>query len=164
MGERWQRAGQGCHNPRLDLDNVACDPKVEDPDSAAFCAPENVNIDYPPAGAWFRIAVHYYSNRDLDYDVHPRVKVYCDGALAGELGPRGYFDPEAPVALTADEGARFLGNAFWIVADVALTRSDCGASSCAVRPIYRNAAAKTPLLTDDVSAELSVGPAYPPPP
>src|SRR5678815_3955563 len=74
VGDLWKSLGMGCHNPRLDLDNINCDAAVTDPNDDQFCAPENINIDYPPVDQWLRIGVHYYSNHELTYDVHPTIK------------------------------------------------------------------------------------------
>jgi hypothetical protein len=164
-GQQWQDLGAGCHNPRLDLDNIYCDPTVLDVESELFCAPENVNIDYPPKNQWTRIGVHYYSSHALSYDVHPRIKVFCDGALAAELGPAGYYDPEAPITFMPSDGSGSgAGNLFWLVADVVFLDSECGTKSCVVQPLYSNPAAKTPLFITDNIAESNggFGPDYPP--
>ena len=167
VGQEWQNMGLGCHNPRLDLDNITCDPTVSDSDAFDFCAPENVNIDFPPKHDWVRIGVHYYSNHGLTYGIHPRVKIYCDGQLTAELGPHGYYDPEDVVYFDpvggddADPSKRL----FWAVADVAFLEKDqCTTASCVVTPLYGDDATKTPLFTYTSTAEASVGPPYPPPP
>jgi hypothetical protein len=164
VGEQWQFLGQGCHNPRLDLDNITCDPTVTDPNDLDFCAPENVNIDFPPKKAWTRVSAHYYSSHGLDYDVHPTVKIFCDGALAAELGPGGYYDPASPVTFAPYDGAGNSDeNRFWMVADVAFKDSKCS-SGCVVKPLYSDPAAKTPFLTFASAAEAKFGPPMPPPP
>jgi hypothetical protein len=160
-GQAWQDNGMGCHNPRLDIDNITCDPAVVDSTSYEFCAPENINVDFPPIGEWFRIGVHYYSNHGLGYTVHPRVKIYCDGALAADLGSVGYYTPEAPVAFPASAGD-FGGNRlFWMVADVAFEDDECGAKTCKVQPLYFDGM-KSPYFVTTTSAESSFGPPYPP--
>jgi hypothetical protein len=167
VGQEWKDLGLGCHSPRLDLDNISCDPTVTDVDADDFCAPENINIDFPPKQKWMRIGVHYYSNHGLSYAVHPRIKVYCDGQLAADLGEHGYFDPEAPVYFDPAFGSDDLsGNRiFWAVADVAfLEKDECSTVPCVVTPLYGDDALKTPLLTYTSNAESSVGPAYPPEP
>lgn len=165
VGDEWQDEGQGCHNPRLDLDNITCDPAVVDPNNGEFCAPENINVDFPPKNEWTRIAVHYYGNHGKPYDVHPVVKVFCNGALAAELGPTGYYDPEAPIAFAPYEGEGFgEDNRFWLVAEVAFKESKCGSVGCVVKPIYSDPTTRTPFLTYGNIAESNVGPAYPPPP
>jgi len=163
VGQKWQNLGKGCHNPRLDLDNVTCDATVTDPNSTSFCAPENVNIDFPPQNQWTRVGVHYYSSHSKTYDVHPTVKIFCNGALAAELGPQGYYSPEAPVTFEPSDGTG-TANRFWMVADVAFTSNQCGSSFCVVNPIYANPAGKTPFFTLDDVAETTFAPAYPPPP
>lgn len=160
-GKAWRDLDQGCHNPRLDIDNIVCSPEVTDPNSADFCAPENINIDFPPIGEWIRIGVHYYSAHGLRYDVHPRVKIYCHGALGADLGPFGFYDPEAPVTFTPEDAT----TRYWLVADVAFVDGgECGEDTCVVRPLYADEATRTPLLTTRSSVESSFGPAYPPPP
>ena len=155
----WEMLGKGCHNPRLDLDNVYCDHTVTDPNEGSFCAPENANIDFPPLGVWTRIGVHYYSNHGLSYDVHPTVKVFCDGALSAELGPIGFYDPETPVTFAAADG----GLRFWLVADVIFLKDECF-KGCIVQPLYSDKATKTPFLTISDVAESTFGPPYPPVP
>ena len=155
-GAEWQSMGMGCHNPRLDIDNISCDPAVTDPQSFSFCNPENINIDYPPKDQWTRVGVHYYSGF-VNYNVNPVVKIFCDGQLAAELGPAGFYDPAAPVQfLPANSSTRF-----WLVADVLFPSDEC-ATGCIVEPLYIDPAAKTPILTEVSIVQQSVGPAYPP--
>ncbi|WP_437995981.1 hypothetical protein WMF26_32955 [Sorangium sp. So ce185] len=157
VGEEWRDYERGCHNPRLDLDNRECDPTVSDPDDPDFCAPENINIDYPPKGQWMRIGVHYYGGR-VTKDIHPRIKIFCNSTLGADLGPTGFFSPERPVTFTPDDS----GSRFWLVADVLFPEPDeCGQANCIVQPIYRNEDTKTPLLTTEAYVESSFGPAYP---
>jgi hypothetical protein len=164
-GQKWALFGQGCHNPRLDSDNITCDDSVTDPTDPNFCLPDNVNIDYPPTGQWMRIGVHYFSNHGLTYDVHPQVKVFCNGPLAAYLGPHGYGVPEAPATFAAGDGAgRGVGNKFWVVADVAFVSDGCGGTYCEVRPAYADATQRTPYFTVDTTAVSTFAPPYPPPP
>jgi hypothetical protein len=160
VGSSWQNSAMGCHNPRLDADNITCDATVTDPANYSFCLPENTNIDYPPQDQWFRIGVHYYSNHGLTYDVHPTVRIFCNGALSGLLGPDGYYVPEAPVTFEAADGAAIGGNRFWVVADVVFPSNAAGA--CVVQPIHADAATKTPFFILDTAATASFDPAYPP--
>ncbi|MFO0547822.1 MAG: hypothetical protein U0271_05515 [Polyangiaceae bacterium] len=146
----------GCHNPRLDIDNISCTPSVADPNSYSFCAPENINVDYPPKNQWTRIAVHYYEGTsNYSGQVYPNVKIYCDGALAAELGTQGYHTPESPFVWTgpADE------NKVWLVADV-LFREDQCVKECIVQPL-RVAPNNDPVVVTRADAETSNGPAYP---
>src|SRR5262249_8421850 len=104
VGLEWQLIGMGCHNPRLDLDNINCDFNINDPNNPMFCAPENINIDFPPDKTWTRIGVHYYSSHMLGYDVHPDVKIFCNGALTGQLGSTGYYNGQMSVTFSPFDG------------------------------------------------------------
>jgi hypothetical protein len=158
-GAQWRANGRGCHNPRLDIDNITCSPGATDPDDAEFCAPENINIDYPPLSQWMRIGVHYYSSHSLGYSVHPRIKIFCNGALGADLGPNGFYDPEAPVTFAPSDSS----TRYWLVADVAFVDGgECGQDGCVVVPLYQDAATKTPLLTTQSFVTSSFGPPYPP--
>jgi hypothetical protein len=163
-GQVWQSLGMGCHDPRLDADDITCDDSVTDPSNPDFCAAENANIDYPPTKQWIRVAVDYYSNHGLSYDVHPEVKIFCDGGLAGDLGPHGYYAPEAPVTFEPSDGASVggSGNRFWIVADVMFESAPCGRTTCTVTPTYADPTALSPLLTLDTAATQTFAPPYPP--
>lgn len=154
-GSDWQFVGMGCHNPRLDVDNITCDPNVTDPADYNFCTPENINIDFPPNDQWTRIGVHYYSAHGLTYDVHPTVKIYCHGRLAAELGSTGY---NAPVTFQPADGS----TRFWLVADVLFRADECSDQACYVEPIYHDPNTQTPLLTDVSIVQQSYGPSYPP--
>ncbi|MFO0756129.1 MAG: hypothetical protein U0359_06540 [Byssovorax sp.] len=160
VGDEWQTVGLGCHNPRLDLDNITCDSSVSDPNDSQFCAPENINVDFPPNDQWIRIGVHYYSSHGLNYDVHPTVKIFCNGALAGELGSAGYYMPETPVTFAPFDGSG-LSNRFWVVADVAFKHDQC-TDTCIVKPVYSSPGDKTPFFTNADSAVNTFAPAYPP--
>ena len=155
VGQQWQAIGMGCHNPRLDVDNIVCDPNETDPQAFDFCASENINIDYPPPDEWTRIAAVYYSAQSQSYDVHPRVRVYCDGILAADLGPEGY---DAPVTWTPSNG----GDAHWSVADVRYTTDTCGNVGCEVVPLYEDAVLRTPVMRSALVAAVDFGPPYPP--
>ena len=167
-GSDWQNLGLGCHNPRLDIDNTSCDTSSTDPDDTSFCAPENINVDFPPKNQWFRVGVHYYSGYSVAYDLHPTVNIYCEGALAAQLGPAGtfYAPPAPPTAVTfapSDGQGGVSGNRFWMVADVVFSPEEgCSPASCIVQPLYADEVAKTPLLTSSTVAETTFGPDYPP--
>ncbi len=113
-GQAWISNGMGCHNPRLDIDDITCDPSITDSTNSLFCVPENINIDFPPPNVWIRIGVNYYANHASTTPIHPDVKISCDGALAGELGSHGFYMPEAPDVISA--GATTEN--FWPVGDV----------------------------------------------
>jgi hypothetical protein len=155
-GAQWQALGQGCHNPRLDLDNIECTPSVVDVNDTTFCAPENINIDYPPYGEWIRIGAFYYLNwGNSNPTVHPTVKIYCNGNLAGDFGA-GY--PAGPVTFVAGDS----GTKYWLVADVKFIDDPCDPSACTVVPLYGDGNGQTPFLSDDTTLSGSVGPPYPP--
>jgi len=158
-GADWAALNKGCHNPRLDLDNISCDPAISDPQSDNFCAPENINVDFPPTDQWFRVAVHYYPGTStFTGQTFPNVKIFCDGDLGGELGTVGYNNPESPVVWSgaADQ------DKVWLVADVLFRQDQCS-KECIVVPIYDPASpgAKKPLFITDAQASSTLGPAYP---
>jgi hypothetical protein len=90
---------QGCTNPRLDRDNITCDPAIDDPNSAAadafgnggFCGPENVNLDNPSAGDAFVVGVNHFENHQGSVSARAHVNVYCGGARVVSTG----YDPAA---------------------------------------------------------------------
>ncbi|WP_437950155.1 hypothetical protein WME98_04565 [Sorangium sp. So ce296] len=159
VGDAWRSYGQGCHNPRLDLDNIACLHRITDPDNPNFCAPENINVDFPPKDGWMRVAVHYFGGT-ASFDVHPRIKIFCNGELGADLGPTGFYDPEEPVAFTPEDS----GDRFWLVADVMFPEPDpgqCSNPTCVVRPIYQDETMKTPFLSEARTVVRQFGPPYP---
>ncbi|APR88635.1 Hypothetical protein A7982_13984 [Minicystis rosea] len=167
-GQEWQDIGMGCHSPRLDMDNITCNPSVTDSTDSDFCAPENINIDFPPKSKWMRVGVHYFGNHGVSYNVHPRVRIYCDGQLAAELGPSGYYTSASAVTFDpshGDEGDEGDKRIFWAVADVAfLEKGECSTQTCVVQPLFGDDTKKTPLFTFTETASAHFGPAYPPAP
>jgi hypothetical protein len=165
VGADWQSLAKGCHNPRLDIDNIQCNFTVTDPTDPDWCGPENVNVDYPPLGQWFRMGVHYYYNHGRGYDVHPEIKIFCNGALSADLGPHSFYVPESPVTFEPGDGdGTGSGNRFWLAADVAFVEDMCGNVSCVVQPLYDDPTSKTPLFTLDTTATATFSPAWPPAP
>jgi hypothetical protein len=170
-GAAWISNGQGCHNPRLDLDDITCTASITDPNNAEFCAPENINIDYPPTNTWIRVGVHLYPNTTSNTaPTHPDVKIYCDGKLAGELGKHGFYSPEAPVTFTSCSDPSNVDFApcgdvstFWPVADIKWVKDQCS-NTCTVKAIYSNATSKLPLFEPRQlsGASPAFGPPYPP--
>jgi hypothetical protein len=164
VGAQWAALGMGCHNPRQDIDEITCLPGVTDPNNPEFCAPENTNIDFPPQDQWIRVGVHYFYNHNVTYDVHPEIKVFCDGALVADLGPQGYYvaqpdgGPDAgvqAVVFPPSDGEGFgVGNIFWVVADVASTTDSCGRTVCVVQPIYADPTSMAPYLTLDATTSF----------
>lgn len=159
-GAEWQQfpGPMGCHSPRLDLDNITCDPSVSDVNSGSYCAPENINVDFPPKDQWIRIGVHYYpGTSSYTGTTRPNVKIFCEGKQAAELGSFGFNVPETPVTWSGATDQ----NKMWLVADVIFKQDQCS-STCIVQPIYADAAQKTPLIVSDQNSNF--GPAYPPMP
>jgi hypothetical protein len=100
-----------CTSPRLDRDNIACDPSIEDPSSpeqdpgqqgdvaSNFCGPENINIDGNiPVGDRFAVGVQCYNcvkgnnGEATAQPAQPRVNIYCDGDYVQGFG----YDPQKP--------------------------------------------------------------------
>ena len=157
VGLKWQQFGRGCHNPRLDLDNTSCTASKTNPSDADFCAPENINIDFPPMNSWMRVAVDRHPLTSTMETIRPQVKVYCDGALAADLGRSGY-DAPVTMRMPGTPASASLGDArLWLVGDVRFTTDSCGRRSCTVRPLYADPAARAALAVDN----LSFGPPYP---
>ncbi len=157
-GTVWENAGMGCHNPRLDLDDISCSPGVTDPQSSSFCAPENINIDFPPKDQWIRIGVHHFSH-SLSGPVFPNVKIFCDGALAADLGTAGFYNPEQPFQWNNSSDVR----KYWLVADVLFHEDEC-VKECIVQPLYLapDVDAHIPIVLTEAEAESQNGPPYPP--
>jgi hypothetical protein len=160
QGAEWDALDQGCHHPRLGTSNISCDPLATDPDAPDYCHAERIDLDFPGLGSWYRIAVHYYSNHGEMYSVHPRVRISCDGALAGDFGPAGFYEPEAPVTFEATDA----GTRVWLVADVAFVQDACETTRCVVAPLHQDAMTRTPLLSTKLALEQMFGPPLPPPP
>ncbi len=155
-GGTWAGNSAGCHNPRLDLDNVSCNASVTDPSSSSFCAPENINIDYPPTDQWVRVGVYQFSHSAASETVFPNVKIFCDGALSADLGALGY---DAPFDWT---GAEAGNREYWLVADVLYINDPCSTVQCIVEPLYADPVAKTPLVVPVTLGNAPNGPPYPP--
>lgn len=103
--------------------------------------------------------MHYYENHKLSYDVHPNVKIFCNGALTAELGPSGYYTPEVPITFAPFDGDGST-HRFWVVADVAFKHDAC-INTCIVKPIYSDPAGRTPFFMTDEAAKNVFVPAYP---
>lgn len=129
-GPTWRSLGY-CRNPRLDVDTNGtdgpCSASETDPQSDAFCAPENINVDVPIMGQPYRIVVDYYNDHGFAGDTHPEVNIYCGGALRGSFGR----DPFVTLRNGSDYGA---ANDNWLVADVVFFEGTCGID-CMVYPI-----------------------------
>ncbi|NUP11703.1 MAG: hypothetical protein HOW73_37125 [Polyangiaceae bacterium] len=151
-GAQWQAEG-GCRSPRLDADNISCTPSETDPTSGSYCAPENINIDFPPKNEWIRIGVHHYSNFYSGGNlVKPNVKIFCDGQLASDLGPVGFASPIQWSTSHEDN--------MWLVADVLFREDEC-VKECIVQPLYSNDQ-NAPVDLTTAQHSTQNGPPYPP--
>jgi hypothetical protein len=157
LGMTWSNAMQGCHSPRLDVDNISCDLSVTDPNSGSFCSPENINIDYPPKNEWIRISAFMFSSSPAN-GLTPNVKIFCDGAQRAELGQYGFNNPEAPIVWDTTQGRKW-----WMVADVIFKEDEC-TQECIVRPLYLNdnEVDKLPLYYTEAQATSQFGQPYAP--
>jgi hypothetical protein len=144
-----------CTSPRLDRDNITCDPNIEDPNAPEqdldqqgknpnnFCGPENINLDSKvlTQGQRFAIGVQCYDcvkgPNGSGTPARPRVNIYCDGELKLGFG----FDPSIPNAKDPSapqfpklltEGQTFHG-ALWNVATVSWNGDPN--NPCDIKPI-----------------------------
>src|SRR5439155_7435014 len=136
-----------CDNPRLDEDNISCDPKIADPMNTggvigsfgAFCSPENMNLDNPKNGEKFVVGVHFYSTGAIlgaaPPSPKPHVNVYCNGErrLAFGYDPTTVPPHEFPVLKKA--GADPAGD-LWEVATVEAKVTGVKPSDCVLTPIH----------------------------
>lgn len=115
-GACWTGIGT-CHNPRLDVDNIA-----------TVGIPENINVDRPVDGGTYRVMVHYYGGSGVTY---PMVNVYCGGNLLGTYGAA----PDTVPGFTS--GAGFAAGTMWRVVD-ALTHVDAAGTTtgCDLSPLH----------------------------
>jgi hypothetical protein len=129
-GADWSDRG-ACRNPRLDVDtngtDGACEDSETDPNSDAFCAPENINVDNPIVGQPYRVMVNYYNDSGHSGVTYPTVNIYCGGALRGSFGN----DPFVELRNGSDYGEL---NDNWYVADVVFFEGTCG-MDCMVYPL-----------------------------
>ena len=127
QGEEWVSRGS-CYNPRLDVDVVSCEPSVTEPTNPSFCSAENINIDNPPLGSPVRIMVNYFSDHGYEGETKPTVSIFCGGELRGRFGG----DDGPTLTNGAGTGRE---NDSWLVADVILTRGECGEIQCEIAPL-----------------------------
>jgi hypothetical protein len=130
----------GCTNPRLDKDNITCDPTIDDPTNAgtgffggSFCGPENINIDNPNDSDAFVVGVNHFGNHGGTSNAKPHVNVYCNGARVVSAG----FNPvtgQTSFPLLKTSGADSTGD-IWTVATVKAHVSSGQLSSCDVTTV-----------------------------
>lgn len=132
-----------CTNPRLDLDDITCDPSVLDPNNAglagelgAFCGPENINLDNPRNGDRFVVAAHAYSTTGA---VHPHINLYCNGQRRLSVGYDPINNPNFPVLLqsgpTGPNEAPDFGGDLWVAATVQAVVQNGQLVDCKVNPV-----------------------------
>ncbi len=138
FGDLWRASGR-CWNPRLDTDDITCDPAVRDPTDPAFCFPENAAIDDPPDDVTFRLMVNFYrdhgtcSNADARDDaVHPVLAIHCGGVARAAVGS---VDDGIVTMRCADNPAIGSVNWSWLAADVRVVTNACGLRDCRVTPL-----------------------------
>lgn len=155
----------GCDNPRLDVDNIECDPAIADPMlvdplladpngdlSARFCTPENINLDNPKNGDRFAIGVHYFNAPADARPPHPHVNVYCNGERRLAFG----FDPTTMPPKTFPRLLQFgadEGGDMWEVATIEARVNAAGAlEDCVITPVH----SRTPRADRDGSTDVCV--------
>jgi hypothetical protein len=126
----------GCHNPRLDVDNIR-----------TVGQPENTNISDPNDGDSFRVMVHYYGQdggTSTNHVVeHPIVNIYCGGVLKTSYG-------QTPNTLSGfDYGTGWGAGQMWRVADVKAHVSGGKVTDCDVTAIHPPAATTGYYVTVD---------------
>jgi hypothetical protein len=150
-----------CDNPRLDQDNITCDPKNPDPMDGEgmnfegyFCSPENINLDAPKDGEKFAIGVQFYDNSGLpsaQATPKPHVNVYCNGERKLAFG----FDPTAvpPTAFPVlRESGLQEGGDIWEVAVVEAKVAAGALNDCVISPVH----SKVPKANKDGSKDVCV--------
>lgn len=160
FGDAWRAAGR-CWNPRLDVDDITCDPSVRDARDSRYCFPENVTVDSPPDAVTFRLMVNFYRDHGVCTDdtpsndtVHPLLRVNCGGIDRAEVG--GIEDGQVSFACS-DNPAIGSANWSWLAADVRFMGNACGLRDCRVTPLRARVGRFTPcaraMATDDVCAD-----------
>ncbi len=142
----------GCTNPRLDKDNVTCDPSVQDPTVPGFCGPENINIDNPKDGDRFVVGVNHYGNHGGTSDAKPHVNVYCNGRRVLSAG----YNPatgQTAFPLMKQGGSDTSGD-YWIAARVKANVTGGQLTSCDIDTIPSH---KVDTTRDGLAAAGSTG-------
>lgn len=137
-GDAWRASGR-CWNPRLDVDNIECDPSLTDTHNPSYCFTENATVDAPPEDASFRLMVNFYRDHGICTDadtgndvVHPTLTVNCGGITRAALG--SVDDGLVPMRCQ-DNPMIGSANWSWLAADVHFVTNACGLSDCRVTPL-----------------------------
>jgi hypothetical protein len=110
---------QGCTNPRLDRDNITCDPSITDPsNTGSFCGPENINLDNPKNGDAFVVSVNHYNNTSGSSRAHTHANIYCNGARVVSSGYNPLTAGSAATGPLLVSGGGDLTGDIWEVATV----------------------------------------------
>jgi hypothetical protein len=145
IGWSSKRSGAGpqfCTNPRLDKDNITCDPTIDDPTNLNFCGPENINLDDPNNGDSFVAAVNHYANHGGTSTAHTHVNLYCDGARVLSVGYNPVTGQTSFPALVTP-GSDSTGD-YWIAATITYHAGVGGnPATCDVAPIPSHSADST---------------------
>lgn len=138
FGELWRASGR-CWNPRLDTDNITCDPMVRDTGDPTFCFPENAALDNPPDDVTYRLMVNFYRDHGTcvgadtrDDIVHPVLAVHCGGVMRAAVGSVD----DGLVAMRCQDNPNIgSSNWSWLAADVRMVTNACGVRDCRVTPL-----------------------------
>jgi hypothetical protein len=122
-GTTWQTKLNACHNPRLDIDNIA-----------SVGVPENTNIDRPKNHETFRAMAHYFSG---SIEIHPMVNIYCGGQLKATYGQAPNTLGPCPGPSCFNSGQGLNKGLMWRVADVeALSNAMGDTVDCNVTAVH----------------------------
>lgn len=160
FGDAWRTSGR-CWNPRLDTDDIVCDPTIRDSTDPDFCFPENFVVDDPPDNVTFRVGVNFYRDHGACTDMdarndlaHPTLTIACGGLVRGVVGS---VDDGIVTMRCADNPDIGSGNWTWLAADVRVYTNACGVRECRVTPlrgdIFRPCAMARP--EDDVCSDTT---------
>jgi hypothetical protein len=149
----------GCDNPRLDQDNVVCDPLIADPMNKddifgdGFCSPENINLDNPKDGDRFAVGVQYYGKGDTagTMQAKPHVNIYCNGERRLAFGYDPTSTPINNFPALLDDGTDDHGD-MWEVATIQAKVAAGALTDCIITPVH----SKTPKPTKDGSKDVCV--------
>jgi hypothetical protein len=132
-----------CDNPRLDQDNIGCDPDEPDPMATdTFCSPENINLDNPKDGERFAVGAQYYANPG-GIMPRPHVNIYCNGERKLAFGYDATSNPPNNFPVLREDGGTDGGD-LWEVATVQAKVDATGAlSDCLITPIHSKVAKAT---------------------
>ncbi len=118
-----------CFNPRLDRDLISCNPSTTNPNGSDFCGPENINIDAPPNGSKYAVAVKHFSGSP---PTRAHVNVYCNGERVLSTGYNPVTGNDFPKLLTSGGNS---GGDMWKVAMITANVNGSGALDCLVEPV-----------------------------